>query len=115
MEFKILKFIFGWSSVRVQCFAFESYLNHFLFCSSFWTNLDVTYVITQKDHIESCPVDEHLAYRMEKRRTTMAGEDFLLWQSASSHILVLATGSNIRLMATRRTWALDGTFKVVPQ
>ncbi|KRY32752.1 hypothetical protein T01_15321 [Trichinella spiralis] len=45
----------------------------------------------------------------------MAGEDFLLWQSASSHILVLATGSNIRLMATRRTWAFDGTFKVVPQ
>ncbi|KRX29910.1 hypothetical protein T06_5914, partial [Trichinella sp. T6] len=37
----------------------------------------------------------------------MAGEDFLLWQSASSHILVLATGSNIRLMATRRIWALD--------
>ncbi|KRX64582.1 hypothetical protein T09_4853 [Trichinella sp. T9] len=69
MEFKILKFIFGWSSVRVQCFAFESYLNHFLFCSSLWTNLDVTYVITQKDHIESCPVDEHLAYRMEKRRS----------------------------------------------
>ncbi|KRY24215.1 hypothetical protein T03_12988 [Trichinella britovi] len=48
-------------------------------------------------------------------RTTMAGEDFLLWQSASSHILVWATGSNIRMMATRRTWALDGTFKVVPQ
>ncbi|XP_003366485.1 conserved hypothetical protein [Trichinella spiralis] len=48
-------------------------------------------------------------------RATMAGEDFLLWQSASSHILELATGSNIRLMATRRTWALDGTFKVVPQ
>ncbi|KRY10676.1 hypothetical protein T12_2189 [Trichinella patagoniensis] len=24
-------------------------------------------------------------------RTTMAGEDFLLWQSASRHILVLAT------------------------
>ncbi|KRZ48894.1 hypothetical protein T02_6773 [Trichinella nativa] len=40
--------------------------------------------------------------------TTIADEDFLLWQSASSHILVLATGSNIRLMATRRTWALDG-------
>ncbi|KRX73980.1 hypothetical protein T06_9441 [Trichinella sp. T6] len=34
---------------------------------------------------------------------------------ASSHILVLATGSNIRLMATRRTWALDGTFKIVSQ
>ncbi|KRX46989.1 hypothetical protein T05_14452 [Trichinella murrelli] len=155
MEFKILKFIFGWSSVCVQCFAFESYLNHFLFCSSFWTNLDVTYVITQKDHIESCPVDGHLAYRMDKKAvlkkrnaeetkpilaiydeeasaasavpttsghqpilepmTTMAGEDFLLWQSVSRHILVLATGSNIRLMATRRTWALDGTFKVVPQ
>ncbi|KRY64253.1 hypothetical protein T4A_3629 [Trichinella pseudospiralis] len=35
-------------------------------------------------------------------RTTMVGEDFLLWQSASRHILVLATGSNIRLMAARR-------------
>ncbi|XP_003366576.1 hypothetical protein Tsp_14993 [Trichinella spiralis] len=32
-----------------------------------WTNLDVTYVITQKDHIESCPVDEHSAYKMEKK------------------------------------------------
>ncbi|KRX23787.1 hypothetical protein T07_8211 [Trichinella nelsoni] len=51
----------------------------------------------------------------EAFRTTMAGEDFLLWQSASSHILVLATGSNIRLMATRRTWALDGRFRVIPQ
>ncbi|KRX34537.1 hypothetical protein T05_257 [Trichinella murrelli] len=149
-----------------------------------WTNLDVTSVINRNDHMESCPVDEHLAYKMEKRavltkrsaeetkpipaiydeeasaasaepstsgyfplfrrvraamyghrakrfpklpnhrrdlqipdafRTTMAGEDFLLWQSASRHILVLATGSNIRLMATRRTWALDGTFKIVPQ
>ncbi|KRX70377.1 hypothetical protein T06_13184 [Trichinella sp. T6] len=53
-------------------------------------------------------------------RTTMAGEDFLLWQSASMHILVLAMGSNIRLMATRRTWALDNCtslvllFKIVP-
>ncbi|KRX22762.1 hypothetical protein T07_2807 [Trichinella nelsoni] len=27
-----------------------------------WTNLDVTSVIKQNDHIESCPVDEHLAY-----------------------------------------------------
>ncbi|XP_003382009.1 conserved hypothetical protein [Trichinella spiralis] len=149
-----------------------------------WTNRDVTCVITQKDHIESCTVDEHLAYKMEKKavlkkrsaeetksilaiydeevsaasavpstsghfplfkrvkstmyrhqakrypklpshrrdqqipdafRTTMAGEDFLLWQSASRQILILATDSSIRLMATRRTWALDGTFKVVPQ
>ncbi|KRX13004.1 hypothetical protein T07_13865 [Trichinella nelsoni] len=32
-----------------------------------WTNLDVIYVITQKDHIEGCPVDEHLAYKMEKK------------------------------------------------
>ncbi|KRX64565.1 hypothetical protein T09_12092 [Trichinella sp. T9] len=55
------------------------------------------------------PLFEHAIW------TTMAGEDFLLWQSVSRHILVWATGSNIRLMATRRTWALDGTFKVVPQ
>ncbi|XP_003378760.1 conserved hypothetical protein, partial [Trichinella spiralis] len=32
-----------------------------------WTNLDVTTVIKRNDHIESCPVDEHLAYKMEKR------------------------------------------------
>ncbi|KRY34824.1 hypothetical protein T01_1377 [Trichinella spiralis] len=133
-----------------------------------WTNLDVTYVITQKDHIESCPVDEHLAYKMEKKavlkkrsaeetkpilaiydeevsaasavpstsghfplfkrvKSTMYRHQAkrypklpshrrdLQIPSASRHILVLATGSNIRLMATRRTWALDGTFKVVPQ
>ncbi|KRZ66085.1 hypothetical protein T10_11972 [Trichinella papuae] len=32
-----------------------------------WTNLDVTSVIMKKDDIESCPVDEHLAYKMEKK------------------------------------------------
>ncbi|KRX68178.1 PiggyBac transposable element-derived protein 3, partial [Trichinella sp. T9] len=32
-----------------------------------WTNLDVTSVIKRNDHIESCPVDEHLSYKMEKR------------------------------------------------
>ncbi|KRX71579.1 hypothetical protein T06_4744 [Trichinella sp. T6] len=32
-----------------------------------WTNLDVTSVSRQNDHIESCPVDEHLAYKMEKK------------------------------------------------
>ncbi|KRY04079.1 hypothetical protein T12_4953, partial [Trichinella patagoniensis] len=32
-----------------------------------WTNFDVTTVIKRNDHIESCPVDEHLAYKMEKR------------------------------------------------
>ncbi|KRX20175.1 hypothetical protein T07_7804, partial [Trichinella nelsoni] len=32
-----------------------------------WTNLDVTLVIKRNDHIESCPVDEHLAYKMEKK------------------------------------------------
>ncbi|KRY22645.1 hypothetical protein T12_8146 [Trichinella patagoniensis] len=33
----------------------------------------------------------------------------------SKHILVIATGSNIRLLATMQTWGMDGTFKVVPQ
>ncbi|KRX51261.1 hypothetical protein T09_11059 [Trichinella sp. T9] len=32
-----------------------------------WTNLDVTTVIKRNDHIESCSVDEHLSYKMEKR------------------------------------------------
>ncbi|KRX24157.1 hypothetical protein T07_8998 [Trichinella nelsoni] len=124
-----------------------------------WTNLDVTTVIKRNDHIESCPVDEHLAYKMEKRAvltmrsteetkpipaiydeeafaasaepstsgyfplfkrvkstiTTNTGDDFLLWQSASRHILVFATGYNIRLLAAMRTWGMNGTFKIVPQ
>ncbi|KRY19981.1 hypothetical protein T12_2042 [Trichinella patagoniensis] len=32
-----------------------------------WTNLDVIWVTKQNDHIESCPADEHLAYKMEKK------------------------------------------------
>ncbi|KRY07827.1 hypothetical protein T12_2728, partial [Trichinella patagoniensis] len=149
-----------------------------------WTNLDVTTVIKRNDHIESCPVDEHLAYKMEKKavlkkrsaeetkpipaiydeeasaasaqpstsghfllfkwvkstmyshrakrypkllkhrrdlqipvpfRRTKAGDESLLWQSASRHILVFGTGSNIKLLAPKRTWGMDGTFKVVPQ
>ncbi|KRY09245.1 hypothetical protein T12_12274 [Trichinella patagoniensis] len=48
-------------------------------------------------------------------RTTKAGDDFLLWQSASRHILVFATGYNIRLLAAMQTWVMDGTFKIVPQ
>ncbi|KRZ70519.1 hypothetical protein T10_5304 [Trichinella papuae] len=32
-----------------------------------WTNLEVTTVIHQNDHIETCPVDQHLAYKMEKK------------------------------------------------
>ncbi|KRX24250.1 hypothetical protein T07_14795 [Trichinella nelsoni] len=143
-----------------------------------WTNLDVTTVIKRNVHIQSCPVDEHLAYKMEKRavltmrsteltkpipaiydeeafaasaepstsgyfplfkrvkstmyrhrakrypklpnhrryleipvlfRTTKAGDDFLLWQSASRHILVFATGYNIRLLAAMRTWGMNVT------
>ncbi|KRZ02765.1 hypothetical protein T11_11240 [Trichinella zimbabwensis] len=124
-----------------------------------WTNLDVTSVIKQNDHIENCRVDEHLAYKMEKKAilkkrsaeetkpiptiydeeasaasavpstsghfplfkrvkftmTTNAGDKFLLWQSASRHILVFAMGSKIRLLAARRTWGMDGTFKGAPQ
>ncbi|KRY73661.1 hypothetical protein T4A_6517 [Trichinella pseudospiralis] len=36
--------------------------------STIWTNLDVTSVIKRNDHIESCPVDEPIAYKMEKER-----------------------------------------------
>ncbi|KRX66759.1 hypothetical protein T09_13136 [Trichinella sp. T9] len=32
-----------------------------------WANFDVTSVSKQNDHIESCPVDEHLAYKIEKK------------------------------------------------
>ncbi|KRZ78550.1 hypothetical protein T10_5792 [Trichinella papuae] len=32
-----------------------------------WTDLEVTAVINRKDHVETCQVDEHLAYKMEKK------------------------------------------------
>ncbi|KRY50259.1 hypothetical protein T03_13182, partial [Trichinella britovi] len=107
-----------------------------------WTNLDVTTVIKRNDHIESCPVDEHLAYKMEKRAvlTKRSAEETksipaiydeeasaasaepstsgyfppFKW-SASRHILIFGTGTNIRLLAACRTWGMDGTFKFVPQ
>ncbi|KRX12354.1 hypothetical protein T07_199, partial [Trichinella nelsoni] len=146
-----------------------------------WNNLDVTTVIKRNDHIESCPVDEHLAYKMEKRavlaqrsaeetkpipaiydeeasaasaepstsghfplfrrvraamyghrakrfprlpehrhdlvipdqfKTTKSGRRLFI---VPKHILVFATGTNIRLLAARRTWGMDGTFKIVPK
>ncbi|KRZ01264.1 hypothetical protein T4B_13185 [Trichinella pseudospiralis] len=90
---------------------------------------DVTYVITKRSVEETKPilpiygkevptasaVPSTSGYFLLFSGTTMAGEDILLWQSASRHILVLARGSNIRLMAARRIWALDSTFNVVPQ
>ncbi|KRZ56070.1 hypothetical protein T02_1270 [Trichinella nativa] len=143
------------------------------------TNLDVTSVLRQTPHMEACPMDPHLAYKMEKIavlkkrsaeetkpiraiydekasavpstsdyfpvfkrvksmmyshwseryqklpehrreipgafRKTKAGEDLLLWQSASRHIVVFATGNNIRLLGQTKTWGTDGTFKVLPQ
>ncbi|KRX25334.1 hypothetical protein T07_6165 [Trichinella nelsoni] len=48
-------------------------------------------------------------------RATKAGEDFLLWQCASKHILIFSMADKIRLLAAMKTWAMDGTFKVVRQ
>ncbi|XP_003377374.1 conserved hypothetical protein [Trichinella spiralis] len=46
-------------------------------------------------------------------RTTKAGENFLLWQCASKHILIFSMADIIRLLAAVKTWGMDGTFKVV--
>ncbi|KRY29148.1 hypothetical protein T01_10964 [Trichinella spiralis] len=46
-------------------------------------------------------------------RTTKAGENFLLWQCASKHILIFSMADIIRLLAAMKTWGMDGTFKVV--
>ncbi|KRX71059.1 hypothetical protein T06_5300 [Trichinella sp. T6] len=32
-----------------------------------WTDLEVPAGIDRKDHVENCRVDEHLAYKMEKK------------------------------------------------
>ncbi|KRY30930.1 hypothetical protein T01_10595, partial [Trichinella spiralis] len=174
MEFKILKFIF------VLCVSelFESFFILFLVMADvpelhlvpnrcgIWSNsvhkegCKGAGGIDRKDHDEACRVDEHLAYKMEKKaylkkrsaeetklipaiydkevsaasadpstsgqfsvfrrvRATMyrnqhqsLGKTFLLWQSVSKHILVFATSSNIRLLATIKTWGTDGTFKL---
>ncbi|KRY35418.1 hypothetical protein T01_15196 [Trichinella spiralis] len=111
MKFKTVQFIFVWCCVFVQCFAFLSSSNRFLFCSLLWL-MSLTYILYQIAAVL-------FWYRIKKAavqipvpfRTTEAGEDFLLWQCASRHILVFATGSNIRLLAAMRTWSMDGTFK----
>ncbi|KRY50554.1 hypothetical protein T03_11581 [Trichinella britovi] len=36
MKFKTVQFISVWCCVCVQCIAFQSYSNHFLFCSLLW-------------------------------------------------------------------------------
>ncbi|KRY38167.1 hypothetical protein T01_12616 [Trichinella spiralis] len=92
-------------------------------------------------HIESCRVDEHLAYKMEKKAVlkkrsaeetklipaiyddeasaasaapSTSGYFPLSKRSASRHILVFAAGSNIKMLAARRTWGMLGNFKDVP-
>ncbi|KRZ13252.1 hypothetical protein T11_1239 [Trichinella zimbabwensis] len=59
-----------------------------------------------------CGIRELPEQILDHFKTTKFGEDFLLWQSESKHILVFATGSNIRLLAAS---SMDGTFKVVPE
>ncbi|KRX58645.1 hypothetical protein T09_12395 [Trichinella sp. T9] len=53
----------GCSKARAECAASDKQG-----CKgAMWTNLEVTAVISQKDHMENCPMDEHLAYKMEKK------------------------------------------------
>ncbi|KRY31149.1 hypothetical protein T01_13745 [Trichinella spiralis] len=61
------------------------------------------------------PEHRHDLVIPDQFKTTKSGEDFLLCQSNCRHILVFATGTNIRLLAACRTWGMDGTFKIVPQ
>ncbi|KRZ00789.1 hypothetical protein T11_9283 [Trichinella zimbabwensis] len=51
----------------------------------------------------------------DQLKTSKSEEDFLVCQSASKHILVFATFSKFRLLATRKASGMDGTFKIVPQ
>ncbi|XP_003382149.1 conserved hypothetical protein [Trichinella spiralis] len=61
------------------------------------------------------PEHRHDLVIPDQFKTTKSGEVFLLCQSKSRHILVFATGTNIRLLAACRTWGMDGTFKIVPK
>ncbi|KRZ66943.1 hypothetical protein T10_1517 [Trichinella papuae] len=49
----------------IQCVSFLILVYDKTGCGgAIWTNLVVTSVIKHYDHIESCPVDEHLAYNI---------------------------------------------------
>ncbi|XP_003367923.1 conserved hypothetical protein, partial [Trichinella spiralis] len=61
------------------------------------------------------PEHRHDLVIPDQFKATKSGEDFLLCQSNCRHILVFATGTNIRLLAASRTWGMDGTFKIIPQ
>ncbi|XP_003366558.1 conserved hypothetical protein [Trichinella spiralis] len=80
-----------------------------------WTDIEVTAVINRKDHAETCQRVRAAMYKHRAKRFPRLPEhrhDLVL---PDQHILVFATGSNIRLLAASRTWGMDGTFKVVPQ
>ncbi|KRY25334.1 hypothetical protein T01_6361, partial [Trichinella spiralis] len=61
------------------------------------------------------PEHRHDLVIPDQFKATNSGEDFLLCQSNSRHILVFARGSNIRLLAASRTWGMEDTFNIVPQ
>ncbi|KRX21519.1 hypothetical protein T07_6749 [Trichinella nelsoni] len=92
--------------------------------------------------MEACLMDPHLTYKMEKMAVlkkqstketkpiraiydkkasaasavpSTSGYFPVFKRSASRHIVVFATGNNIRLLGQTKTWGTDGTFKVVPQ
>ncbi|KRX88286.1 hypothetical protein T4E_8382 [Trichinella pseudospiralis] len=92
-----------------------------------WTDVEVTAVINQKDHIEIWRIDEHLANRMEnktllKERSVEVmkpipakyheeGSATSTENSTSGEFLICKRA----LLTARITWGIDDTFKVVPQ
>ncbi|KRZ22465.1 hypothetical protein T4B_10483 [Trichinella pseudospiralis] len=101
-----------------------------------WTNLDVTSVIKQNDHVESCSrarsethpgliYDEEASVASEQPSTSGYFPLFKWVMSKMySHrncLTIVRTCKSLsrsgqqRLLAAMRTWAMDGTFKVVPQ
>ncbi|KRY53001.1 hypothetical protein T03_9472 [Trichinella britovi] len=64
-ELRLVKNRYGGLSLVYEGRAYK--LKHTGCKGAMWTNLEVTAVISQKDHMENCPMDEHLAYKMEKK------------------------------------------------
>ncbi|KRY99891.1 hypothetical protein T11_564 [Trichinella zimbabwensis] len=69
-----------------------------------WTDLEMTAVINRKDHVETCRVDEHLTYKMEKKA--------LLKKRSAEEIKPLPTIYDEEASAASAEFSTSGQFPV---
>ncbi|KRZ00172.1 hypothetical protein T4B_5850 [Trichinella pseudospiralis] len=81
---------------------------------SMLTYLEVAAVISQKHHMESCLHTKWKRKQFKKNTSAKQTAD-ILTTYYQEYILVFASGNNIRLLATSKSWSMVGTFKMMSE